>query len=482
MRRCGWVGALGVLTCHAGDTVGQRLRMLRPPQLFAVPCSPVLMASPPLPRRWRLWCCWQQHLRRLHVTLQGLQPRLCLLLGYRRWQAAVHAAQADDASLCHQAVQLPRAFAAWRRLAREQAQLLRLGEACRRASEHRQRRRMLAAWRLWAGGKRAARAQHSQTAAHFAARTAQAVLVGWRQAAASRAARRQQQLEAAAHWVLRRMAVVFGRWRRWAALRRQAPQAHALHLLRSTFGAWRQETRRKAAKAAQLRLAVRQHYLQRLWAGWAAWQQHHQRRQQKRQRLAAMCRHREATLLWSCLAAWHGPFLAAACSKRAAAQVAAQHCAFRLLRLVLAGWRGPFLLHARSSAAAAARTDSFRSAVLLSRSLAGWQLWRNQQAEKRQQLEAARALLRPGRPRRLLLAWRHVCATKAALRWQVSNTTGHALQGLGSLAFLIEVQFLTCCILFSPAGSRCMCHVPAAQAASGLVSAAAARQAPAAQA
>lgn len=333
----------------------------------------------------------------------------------------MHAAQADDASLCHRAVQLPRAFAAWRRLAQAQAHLRRLGEACQQASQCRQRRSMLTAWRLWAGGKRAAQAKRSQAAHHFAARTAQAVLTAWRQAAASRAARRQQQLEAAAHRALRCLAVVFGRWHRWATLHRHAAGAHALHLLRSTFGAWRGEACRKAAKAARLRLAVRQHYLQRLWAGWAAWQQHHRQQEQKQRRLDSMCSHREAVLLRSCLAAWLGPFCAAARSKRAAAELAEQHCTSQLLRLVLAAWRGPFLAHVRIAAAAAARANRFRSAALLRCSLAAWQIWRDQREEKRQRLEAARALLRPGRLSRMLLAWRHVCAAKASLRWQVSS-------------------------------------------------------------
>ncbi len=375
--------------------------------------------------RWLLWWAWQKHLQRLHAVLQDLQPRICLALAFRRWQLAIWAAQADDASLCHRAVQLPRAFGAWRGQAQAQAQLRRMGDECWLGLLQKRRRAVLAAWRRWAAGKWAARAQQQAAEAHFVACSAHAALHVWRLAAATKAARRQRQEQAAAHWAQRRLALVFARWLRWACQRRRAPDARPLYLLRRTFGAWRQETARKAGKAARLRLAVRQHYLRQLWAGWAAWRQHCERRGQKQQHLEAMRQYRGAVLLRQYLAAWHGPFLASARSKRAAAQLAERHAACQLLRQAVAAWCGPFMLQARQQQALQLRADKFRAAILLRSALVGWGLWCMQREEKRQQLErqqlvTARLLLRPGHLRRLLLAWRSVCASKARLRWQVS--------------------------------------------------------------
>lgn len=409
-----------------------------PNHLMCAPCSPPavsrsptgfpLDAIPPASiRRWLLRCARQRNLRRLQATLQDLRPRIWMAVALRRWQAAVWAAQADDASLCHRAVQLPRAFAAWRHQAQVQVQLRRMGDECRQALVRRRRHALLAAWQRWADGKQAARAAQQRAAAHFATHTALAVLAAWRLAVAAKAARREQQVQAAAHWDQWRIRAVFARWRRWAALRRRAPEARTLYLLSHTFGAWRQEAARKSAKAARLRLAVRQHYLRQIWAGWAAWQQHHRRQQQKRQRLDAMRQYCGAVLVRHCLAAWRGPCLAAARSKRASVQLAGRHAAGRLLRLALAAWRGPFMAQARQQQALQRRADKFRAAILLQRAVTAWCLCCMRRAEKRQRLGAACALLRPGRLRRLLVAWRRVCAIRTRLRWQVRQRQTHCL-------------------------------------------------------
>lgn len=280
---------------------------------------------------------------------------------------------------------------------------------------------MLEAWRRWAAAKRAAREQQQQAALHFAARTAQAALLTWRLAVAAKQARRQQQELATAHWAQWRAALVLAQWRRWAALRRRAPEAHVLYLLHSSFGAWRREAARKASKAARQRLAVRQCYLRQLWAGWAAWQQHHRRQQQKGQQLETMRLYRSSVLLRHCWAAWWGPFLTAARSKRAAVQLAERHAECQLLRQALVAWCGPFMTQARQLRELQRRADAFRAAALLRTALHAWSLWCTWQAEKQHRVEAAQALLRPGRLRRLLLAWLNVCASRARLRRQVGR-------------------------------------------------------------
>lgn len=364
-------------------------------------------------------------------------------------------------------------------------QLQRLGEVCWHSVTQKRHRAMLAAWRRWAAAKRTATAQQQQAALHFVARTAHAALLTWRLAVAAKAARRQQQEQAAAHWAQWRAALVLVRWRRWAALRRRAPEARVLYLLHSSVNAWRREAARKASKAARQRLAMRQCYLRQLWAGWAAWQQHRRRQQQKGQQLEAMRLYRSSVLLHHCWAAWQGPFLTAARSKRMATQLAEQHAECKLLRQALAAWRDPFMAQARQLRELQHRADAFRAAALLRTTLDAWCLWCTWQAEKQHRVEAAQALLRPGRLRRLLLAWLSVCASRAHLRRQVGrgniDMQGMRLQcpraaWLLSLSqnYMFSAHSLAgCCCMHSGsaahavcsvAGAPAACHPPAAQA------------------
>lgn len=379
---------------------------------------------------WRLRRAWQAHLRRLAATLHALQPRLLLACALHRWQAAVHAAQVDDSSLCHRALQLPRAFAGWRQHVQRQASLRQLGERWRQALERRRRRALLAAWRLWATGKLAARGWQEQAAAHWLRRAKQTALTAWHQAALECTACRQRQAAAAAHWGGHLARAAFACWRRRATLRRLVGRVRELFLLGLAFAAWRQQAARKTAEVARWRLAVRQHYLRQLWAGLAAWQQHHGRQQQQQRHLQAMRRHRDAVLVRSCLVAWRGPFLAAMRLRRSRLQLAGAHCRIQCLRQALAAWCGPFLAKARHRRLRQSSADAWRAVVLLRRAWRAWQAWHSRQASKRQHLAVAATLLRPGRLRRLLAAWcsevesaalhrRQATSAQVAARWHL---------------------------------------------------------------
>lgn len=393
------------------------------------------------PCRWLLYCAWRRHLRRLAAKLQALQPRLLLCCALHCWQMAVAAAQADDSSMCYRALQLPRAFAAWRLQAVRQAELRLRGEQCRRVLERQRQERVLLAWCRWAAGKCAAQYRLEQAAAWSMRRAKQTALADWRRATQAEAAGRKQQVAAMEHWAARLQRRAFDRWRRWADVRRMGGQWRQLYLLSSAFGSWRQHTQLKAAKAARWRLAVRQRYLRSLWAGFTAWQRHHQHRQQKEQRLEAMRHHHHTVLLQASMAAWAGAFLAEA-RRRQAQRKLADSCYFRrLLRQGLDAWHGPFLAGARQRRCMQSAANSCRTATLLRQAWLGWLAWLDCQAEKRQWLATAQALLRPGQLRRLLCGWRRFCVAAALRRRQVRRVT----EGCG------EVQLPTWAVLLGPA-------------------------------
>ena len=358
------------------------------------------------PCRWLIWCCWREHLRRLHATMRALRPRLVLACTLRRWQAAVWAAQADDGSICHRALQLPRSFAAWRQQAHRQAELRWTGEQCQRLLAYNQQHRVLAAWRQRAVYKQAACGKQEQAAAAWMARLRRIALIGWRKAAQRKAACRAQRQQAETHWSLRMAGAALRSWHQVASLRRMSCDWHPCYLLIGAFGSWRQLAQRTAREAARWRSAVRHFYLRQLRAGLEGFMHHHHRRQQKEQRLRAMRQYHLARMLRCCLGGWAGPSLAAARSKRAKQQQASEHLSRRVLQLVVTAWGGPFLTAARQRRQLQQAADSWRATRLLHKAWLCWQGRVEQQAEHRQQVAAAMVLLRPARLRTLLAAWR----------------------------------------------------------------------------
>lgn len=394
------------------------------------------MPSPPFfrrPCRWVLAWAWRRHLRRLATNLQALQPRWWLLHSLHRWQGAVWESQADDGRVCHRALQLPRAFAAWQDLVRRLAAQRQQAELCWRTLQRGRQRAALEWWHAWAAAKAARQAKLEAAAAWAASRSRRSALLAWCAAAAGKATRRRQQQAAAAHHACQLQQRPFRAWRRWACVRRMGGRWRQLNLLRCAFGGWRWRAQHQATKTERWRLAVRHRYLRQLWAAWSAWQQHCQQRQLKAQRLEAMRRHRHCTLLRACLAAWAGPFLAAARAGKAQLRLADSHRSSRLLRGALAAWRGPFLAGARRRRQRKLTAECHHTAWLMRSAWLHWHAWLARRAEKQEQLEAARALLRPGRLRRALLAFRRGCAAAALQRHQVGRSEGEMGGQLGLL-------------------------------------------------
>lgn len=359
-----------------------------------------------MPCRWRLWLAWQHHLGGLHAVLHAMQPRLAAALALRRWLAGVAVAQAANGAICHRALQLPRVFAAWRLRALRSQELRLQAEWCQRLLACRRRRGALLAWRRWAAGRRDAQQSVHQLAERRAFLRKQAVFAAWKRHSQLKAAQREHQLLAAAHCTAWLQCATLQRWRRWAGLRHCGGRWRRRHMLQRAFCSWRQRAAAKAQQAERWRMAVRHCYLSLLWAGLRGLRLHHQRRRHKQWRLENMRQCYRAALLRRFLEAWSGPFLTAARQRRVKHQAAAAMARRLLLAPVMAAWHGPLLAAARRQRSILQAADSHHAACLVSFAWRSWLQWQERQRGKWQRLAAVHALLRPGRMRRLLAAWR----------------------------------------------------------------------------
>lgn len=371
-----------------------------------LPCLKAFALDPPVPCRWRLWLCWQRHLRRLHAGLQALQPRIVAALALQRWLAAVAAAQAHDGATCYRALHLPRVFTAWRQRAARGQELRLQGDWCQRLLACRRRRNALLAWRRWAAGRRDARARVCLMAARRAFLRQQAMLASWKSYAQLKLMQHEQRLQAAGQRATLLRRVALQRWRRWAGLRHAGGRWRRRFLQERAFASWRRRAAGKALQAERWRVAVRHRYLRLLWSGLQGLRQHQQKQRQKQHVLERMRQRYQASLLRLCLQAWGGPFMAAARQQHAKQQAAVARARRLTLGPVLEAWRGPWLAAARRRRTKLQAADSHRAAALLSVFWRGWLEWQERQEGKRQRLAAAQTLLRPGRLQRLLAAWR----------------------------------------------------------------------------
>lgn len=335
-------------------------------------------------RAWRRRMTWQRHAAHAFRAMLALRRRLALGSAVRRWQAALHASQANDAGMCYRALHLQRTFAAWAQHTRHRAKLSARLEAHQALLARNHRRRALTFWRGWACSQAAARERQEQALAAWLARGKRWALAAWRQAVRCRVARRMQLQRAEVHRRARRARAALTVWWRTACSLRMSTHWRSCSLLCSTFAAWQRCRQRAVGRAAQWQQAAGHRHSRHVRKALAAWQRAHRLLGQLQERMEILQRRRQHALLRRSWERWAGSCTPAEVKAAGLARAAA-HNARRLQRLSLGQWRGPFLLAARQRRRLLHGADVQHAAVLLRRALGALQAWADLCDERRQQ-------------------------------------------------------------------------------------------------